>query len=42
MIVDDELKFHEHMTDRLVTASKRMYVVRRFSVLGADGKAFVQ
>ena len=38
VIVDDKLKFHEHMTDRLVTASKRMYVVRRFGALGANSK----
>ena len=36
VLVDNKLKFHDHMIDWLNTASKRMYVVRRFSALGAE------
>ena len=38
VLVDNKLKFHDHMIDRLNTASKRMYVVRRFSALGAESR----
>ena len=34
-LVDNKLEFHDLMIDPLNTASKRMYVVCRFSALGA-------